>query len=129
MMPASQAKAFASCVLIRLVLTRRATAMAFISSSISAIAVARVASAGARMSIENCAWPGMTVLATRPLFDREHHLGRRGKRVATQVHRSRACMASDAVHANLEARCAVDRSDDAKRQPLRLEARTLLDMR
>ena len=29
----------------------------------------------------------------------------------------------------VEPRCAVDRGDDAKRQPLRLEAGTLLDMR
>ena len=67
--------------------------------------------------------------APRPLFDGERHLGRGGQRVAAQAHGRRARMARDAVHADLEPRCAVDRGDDAKRQPLRLEPRALLDMR
>ena len=68
-------------------------------------------------------------LATRPLFDRKHHLGRRGERVAAQTHRRRARMAGDAIDANLEPRRAVDRGDDSERQPLGLEPRSLLDMR
>ena len=68
-------------------------------------------------------------LATRALLDREHHLGRRGQRVTAQVHRRCARVAGDAVDADLEPRCAVDRGHDAKRQPLRLQARALLDMR
>ena len=64
----------------------------------------------------------------RALFDREHHFGRRGQRVAAQAHRRRARVAGDAVHADLEPRRAVDRGDDAERQALRLQHRPLLDM-
>ena len=66
---------------------------------------------------------------TRALLDREHHLRRRGQRVAAQIHRRCARVAGDAIDDDLKPRRAVDRGDDAKRQPLRLERRALLDMR
>ena len=67
-------------------------------------------------------------LVERGLLGREHELGRRGGRVAAQVHRRRPGVPGAAREREPRVALARDRGDDAERQPFGLEHRPLLDV-